>query len=152
MQFKVAPVTKLRPRAFLLAILFLLGGSVHGKIPHDAVVLRVLVIDGNNGKPVRGREVLITSSTDELVKGRTDSDGVFSVTREFPDSISVFVIGRPDCTVKKTATVTLKIEDIVTRGVVEPNSCNSNVKRSAVPGILTLFVRHETVAEILDLR
>jgi hypothetical protein len=115
-----------------------------------------LVLDGNNGKPVRGGGVKITSSTtDELVTGRTDNDGVFSVTRKFPEKIAVFVIGRPRCTDKKTATATtslVKVEDIVTRGVVGSNSCNSSVKRSALPGTLTMFVRHETVAEILDLR
>jgi hypothetical protein len=158
MQIKVAPVTKLRLRAVLLSILSSLAGSVHGQVANEAVTLRVLVLDGNNGKPVRGREVGITLSRNEMVKGRTDSDGVFSVTRKFPESINIFVIGRPRCDLKKPATsitsITslVKVEDIVTRGVVESNSCNPNVKRSAVPGTLTLFVRHETVAEILDLR
>jgi hypothetical protein len=159
MLIKVALVTKPRLRAVLLAILSLLAGSVHGQVANEAVTLRVLVLDGNNGKPVRGRGVKITSSTtDELVTGRTDNDGVFSVTRKFPKNINVGVIGRPRCDVKKPATSIIfitslvKVEDIVTRGVVESNSCNPNVKRSAVPGTLTLFVRHETVAEILDLR
>ena len=153
MEIKVAPVTKPRLLAVLLAILSLLAGSVHGQSAYDAVTLRVLVLNGNNGKPLRGRVVYITSEREELVKGRTDNDGVFSVTRKFPESIYVFVIGRPYCTETKTATTSLvKVEDIVTGGVVESNSCNSKVQRSALPGTLTLFVRHETVAEILDLR
>jgi hypothetical protein len=156
MQIKFAPVTKPGLAAVSLAILSLLAGSVHGQVANEAVTLRVLVLDGNNGKPVRGRGVKITSSrTDELVTGRTDNDGVFSVTRKFPEKIAVFVIGRPRCVDKKAAAITtslVKVEDIVTQGVVESNSCNSKVQRSALPGTLILFVRHETVAEILDIR
>ena len=151
MQIKFAPVMRLRLTAVSLAILSLLAGSVHGQVTNEAVTLRVLVLDGNNGKPVRGRGVKINSSGDELVTGRTDTDGVFSVTRKFPEKISVFVIGRPRCADKNTATV-VKVEDIVTQGVVDSNSCNSKVQRSALPGTLILFVRHETVAEILDIR
>jgi hypothetical protein len=120
------------------------------------VTLRILVLDGKTGKPVRGREVHIyglasKSSSGKLIeKGPTDESGAYSVTAEYPTQIAVSVKGRFLCAGRDMGTSVRSLEDILTHGVVEANKCNPTVAHVAEPGTLTLFVRRETLQEVLD--
>ena len=152
---QIAEILRWRPRIIALALVTILAGLAYGQSNDNAVTIRILVLDGHNGKPVRGHEVQVLSSRDLLAKGHTNDDGILSVTRKLPDSIIVIVAGRPLCVDKNKAaepTSLLNVQDILSRGVVEANSCSSQVRHSALPGTLVLFVRRENVSEVLDVQ
>lgn len=131
-----------------------------------AAAIRVLVLDGSTGKPVAGRLVELRSLSHTLpaqtqtlpgramgpliVEGPTDKTGVFVVTTELPERFTVHVDGRYLCARKYAGSAVQYAAIIRDHGVVLPNACNSKAVSVATPGILTLFVRRETVMEYLD--
>jgi len=120
----------------------------------QAATLRVLVLDGQSGKPVPGRTVEIYSdkpASEPVVKGLTDQKGIFSTTSQLPKQIAVHVKGRYLCTGKNHGTSVQRLDDILSTGVVDSNSCGRKVSPPPEPGELILFVRHESLAEFLDM-
>jgi len=142
---------------FLLVLLGLMTACVQAQSNNGskAATLRIVVLDGKSGKPVRGREVEIytpaSKSPGELVaKGVTNNDGAFSSVTRLPERIAVHVKGRYLCAERNVGTSVQRVADILDHGVVESNSCNSKMLRAAEPGTLTLFVHRESVKEFLD--
>jgi len=60
------------------------------------------------------------------------------------------VKGRYLCAGKNIGTSVQGLDEIIAHGVVESSSCNPKVLRSPEPGMLVLFVRRETLSELLD--
>jgi hypothetical protein len=138
-----------KSRTILLLIAMLLIGS-----RLEAARLRVLVLNGKDGKPASGRTVEILTpgpSAAPLVKGKTDQQGFFEIgTDVLPDRVSVYVKGRLLCKGSRIGTSIQSIKEILSHGVVESNDCNNSVTHAQEPGLLILFVRHENLSEILD--
>jgi hypothetical protein len=136
----------------------LVAGQTLTRQANDAkpVTLRILVLDGKTGKPERGREVHIyelasRNSSGKLIgKGLTNENGTYSAISEYPAQIAVSVKGRFLCTGRDMGTSVRNLSDILTHGVVEANKCNLAMSHSAEPGTLILFVRRESLAEVLD--
>lgn len=120
----------------------------------EAAKLRVLVLNGKDGKPASRRTVEIFRpgpSAAPIVKGKTDQQGFFEIgTDVLPDRVSIYVRGRLLCKGLCVGTSVQSIEEILSQGIVESNDCNTNVIRAREPGLLILFVRHENQSEIFD--
>ena len=117
--------------------------------------IRVLVLDGNNGTPLRGHIVEIYSNQpapDPIVRGATDQNGLLTVAAPLPSQIAVHVKGRYLCSGKHHGTFVQALKDIVSTGVADENLCAPKVSRHARPGELILYVRRETISELLDLK
>ena len=118
--------------------------------------VRILVVSGNNGKPIARREVTISTRGGKqkpqlIATGVTDESGSVSISANFPEWIAVHVKGRFLCEGRRIGTSVQRVADILANGIVEPNNlCNSKVRRSPQPGQLVLFVRRESLKEFLD--
>jgi hypothetical protein len=130
-----------------------------GVLAHAQGALRVRVLSGKSGKPVSGRNIMIYSAEAQhskapmqpILKGRTDQSGVFTTAVKLPERIIVGVEGRYLCERRWYGAFEYRVDDILSVGVVQSNLCNPKMLRSPVPGELILFVRRESIKELLDL-
>ncbi len=125
-----------------------------GTLRLEATTLRILVLNGKDGKPAPGRTVEILKpgpSSEPLVTGKTDRQGFFNIDSSvLPKRIAIYVKGRLLCKGTYRGTSIQSVDEIISGGVVESNDCNSKVNRGREPGVMVLFVRRENLSEIFD--
>jgi hypothetical protein len=117
--------------------------------------LRILILNGKNGKPVANEHVNIFRAGDfgDLSGNRnvagfnTDVNGIVTTSDIAPDvhAFYVSVDWHRQCTKKNPTTFSL--QEVFTKGIVSENTCKPKLVRSASPGTLVLFVRDETFFE-----
>jgi hypothetical protein len=119
--------------------------------------VRVRVVDGRTGRPWIGKTVLILDRSktpvEIVAKGKTTMDGSAMVSLDSSAIIYSIVPNARSC--GKTSTRTnahlWPVNAILSNGAVEENICNSKITAAPVPGEITIFVRHETLREFLDM-
>jgi hypothetical protein len=125
-----------------------------GSLRVEAGTIRVLVLNGKDGKPAQGRtvEILPPGTTSKpLFKGTTDQHGIFEIdAAKLPNRIAVLVKDRLLCKGTFRGTSVQSLDEIISLGVVESNDCNAQVNPPREPGLLILFVRREKMPEIFD--
>ncbi len=141
-----------RTAAILIAVLLI--SPALGGLRVEAATIRILVLNGKDGKPVQGRTVEISApgaNFEPIVKGITDQQGLIEAdTEHLPERIAIYVKGLLLCRGKYIGTSLQSVDDITSAGVVESNDCSPKANRDREPGTLVLFVRRESLSEFFD--
>ncbi len=129
-----------RPAGVLLLILCSFASS--------AETIRVRVLDAHNGRPVSGEKVNVhIGGIRDDATYITDTNGTFAVDVNEDAELSPGTEWRVTCFDKKsTALPMFSAKEILTRGVVEPNTCGK-AKTELIPGTITIFTRKATFFE-----
>ena len=113
-----------------------------------AETFRVRVLDAHNARPVSGEKVNVhIKGIRDDATYTTDSNGIFIVDASKNAELSVATEWRVTCLAKKHSGVPMfTVQQILTSGVVEPNTCG-RAKAELIPGTITIFTRKATFFE-----
>jgi hypothetical protein len=116
----------------------------------QTAVVQIRVLNGHNGKPIAHEGVSVRFEPPPVPRGienqpTTDTNGVLPVAAPVRAGLIASVNQYPTCrhvpkADRTKGPITFPVEQIVTAGVVEENSCSHRTV-PPTPGELTLFVR-----------
>ncbi|RSL14865.1 hypothetical protein EDE15_0333 [Edaphobacter aggregans] len=111
-------------------------------------IVRVRVLDAHNGRPVHAEKVNVTiRGMRDDVTYTTDANGTFVIDVGPGKELRASTEWRITCRDKRsTAPPMFDVEEILKRGVIEPNTCG-NAKTELIPGTITIFTRKATFFE-----
>jgi len=121
--------------------------------------VHIRMVDGRNGHPWAKKHIEVYDATSDprylpktLFEGKTDEHGDFVVGLDTSVVIGVTgSTGSQRCLTKgKSVAPQWRVADIVARGAVQENTCNFKIVVTPTPGELVVFIRPETLKEILD--
>ncbi|HEY6375963.1 MAG TPA: hypothetical protein VIX90_10620 [Edaphobacter sp.] len=140
------------PALLLVVLVLVLSRSL------AAETVRIRVIDGRNGHPWAKKHIEVYDASDPhekslphtFAEGKTNKEGIFVVNLD-PSTV-VGVAGAFRC-LSKTQTIAprWRVADIIVTGGVQENFCNFKITTAPAPGEIVVFVRPETLKEILDI-
>jgi hypothetical protein len=121
--------------------------------------VHIRMVDGRNGHPWAKKHIEVYDATSDprylpktLFEGKTDGHGDFVVGLD--RSVVIGVIGSKGsqrCTTRgKSVAPQWRVADIVAGGAAQENTCNFKIVVTPTPGELVVFIRPETLKEILD--
>ena len=113
-----------------------------------AETFRVRVLDAHNARPISGEKVNVNiRGIRDDATYTTDANGIFIVDASKDAELSVATEWRVTCLEKKQSAVPMfTVQQILTSGVVEPNTCG-RAKAELIPGTITIFTRKATFFE-----
>jgi hypothetical protein len=118
--------------------------------------VHIRMVDGRNGHPWAKKHIEVYDATSDprylpktLSEGKTDEHGDLIVDLDMSAVIGVTGSTESQRCVTRGRSQ-WRVADIVASGAVQENTCNFKIAVTPTPGELVVFIRPETLKEILD--
>ena len=129
------------------------------KAPAQNIIVHAL--DGNNGKPLADVRLLVftfngssfrDSNDRQSFDLHTDRNGTATIKLEQikGDHLQVWVDFMTRCVNDINSTPAISVNQTLTSGVTDTNSCSNKITAGPTPGALTIYAREATLREKLD--